>query len=172
MSIIDILHSQLVRDTVLVPLALIVLDLITGVVAALRLGIFSGKEVMDFAHAEVLPYIAILAAIVGMILVGTPVEVAAAAYSLTIAGFVSREVSSIVENVGEIAYIPGLSVVSLLTPMIQHLLPGAKLNATNFPTATVTTGNIINIASAPDAPGQPANPTSFDYPQDGPHASA
>lgn len=148
--VLTALHSPLAHTLVIVPLIVIALDLLTGIVAAVRNGTFSTKLLGDFAHHNLLPLLAIFATIGLSILTGVAIPVAASGATAAVTAFTLAQLGSIAENVAEITGLPYSFISSFVSSLFHR---GASNNApivTSAPTSSPTVA-AIQPAAAPTA---------------------
>lgn len=111
----------------LLPLALILVDLVTGLLSAVKRHVYQTRYLADFLSANVLPYLTIL---VGSLAV--PVLVQSVSYPVAALGakaalsiFLLSQVDSVVRNVSELTGVPEGSLDALVRGLIGIVLPQA-----------------------------------------------
>lgn len=140
-TIIPVL-SQLAHDPAtqiffIAPLLFILLDVLSGMVAAVRQRRFQLKQIANFGRENLVKYAGIL---LGSLLVplvgGMPYEVAAVAAKATMSAFVLSEVASITENLGEVLDLPYRLSLAVILQKVVGLFPFVS----NTPVPVATTG--------------------------------
>lgn len=136
------LLANLTNDSVtqmffLAPLLLILLDVLTGVVAAIKRGVFRAAELSDFARNNLLPYASILGTYLMLpLLQGVTYVAAADGAKAVLVAFCVGQIGSVVENLGLVLNIPGFSIEAAVTLAAGRLFP--FLNSTQTVTTTTT----------------------------------
>lgn len=130
--------DPIVRAFVLAPLALIAVDVLTGIGDAIKTKSFRLPDVGQFTWTSLAPYVAILMTFATLVLGGTPYLAASATLGAAMSTFCAAQLGSIIEHLVELLPLPSAEVSAFVTSLYKVLyalgIYHDKVFAANDPT--------------------------------------
>lgn len=146
-----LLHDPAIRVMVVVPLALILLDVLSGIGSAIRHGDFLLAQIADFAGKDLQKWLAIMAVFAFAVVAGTSYTAEAVALGAPMLALTGALVASITENVAEMLGMPFAEFGSLVQNFITWLKNlGMKTPAVESPTPP----NVVSFSANSSASSQ------------------
>jgi hypothetical protein len=147
--LVSFLQSDLGKMYLLLPAIAVGADFLTGVIRALLNRSFRLAFVGDFLHSQVLPYLAIIAALVVPTLSGVPIEASAAISSAALLAWLASQLGSIAENIGEMFGVPQATVMLAIKLILGRFFPGVQVP---LETVNNTSESSDSVAHGPEGP--------------------
>lgn len=165
--ILTALHDHVVHGALVAMAAMIALNLVTGIASAIRVGDFNSNELPKFIETNLFPGLVVVGTLVAALFTAPGAYNAdVSAFLLAAAGLSYKLVTSVVENVAEIATgTPYTFFDDLVKSLLNNFVKGETgVNPPNgvqapiaLPAPTVDAAPVPPIAPAAPVAAEPAN---------------